>query len=144
MAHHGTSSRTEHLLALMKKGDDAFNARDFATVDSVHHPDMVAHITGNLAPIYGREAHAAAMAQLILMFPDMAREQRSLPDPVRHRRLDHRGHQRHRNLPGRDGPARWQGGRPDRKSVRCRVRPNHPVAQRSTDRDLRLLGCLFS
>jgi hypothetical protein len=71
MATTGTSSRTEHLLALMKKGDDAFNARDFATVDSVHHPDMVAHITGNPAPIYGREAHAAAMAQLILMFPDM-------------------------------------------------------------------------
>jgi hypothetical protein len=33
-----TSSRTARLLALMKKGDDAFNARDFATVDTVHHP----------------------------------------------------------------------------------------------------------
>ncbi len=27
------TSRTAHLLALMKKGDDAFNARDFAAVD---------------------------------------------------------------------------------------------------------------
>jgi hypothetical protein len=29
------TSRTAHLLALMKKGDDAFNARDFAGVDNV-------------------------------------------------------------------------------------------------------------
>jgi hypothetical protein len=29
------ASRTEHLLALMKKGDDAFNGRDFAAVDAV-------------------------------------------------------------------------------------------------------------
>jgi hypothetical protein len=55
----------------MKKGDDAFNARDFATVDSVHHPDMIAHITGLPAPIYGREAHAAAMAHMVAAFPDM-------------------------------------------------------------------------
>ena len=27
------ASRTARLLALMKKGDDAFNARDFAAVD---------------------------------------------------------------------------------------------------------------
>jgi ketosteroid isomerase-like protein len=65
------TSRTEHLLALMKQGDDAFNARDFAAVDAVHHPDMIAHITGNAEPIYGREAHAAAMRQLLRMFPDM-------------------------------------------------------------------------
>jgi len=45
------AARTAHLLALMKKGDDAFNARDFAAVDTVHHPDMVAHITGNAQPI---------------------------------------------------------------------------------------------
>ena len=64
------TSRTARLLELMKKGDDAFNARDFAAVDSVHHPDMVAHIPGNAEPIYGREAHSKAMAQLIGMFPD--------------------------------------------------------------------------
>jgi hypothetical protein len=64
-------NRTAHLLALMKKGDDAFNARDFATVDTVHHPDMVAHITGNAQPIYGSAAHATAMQQMLQIFPDM-------------------------------------------------------------------------
>jgi hypothetical protein len=34
-------SRTAHLLAHMKKGDDAFNSRDFAAVDGRHHQDMV-------------------------------------------------------------------------------------------------------
>lgn len=66
-----TTNRTAHLLALMQKGDDAFNARDFTTVDTVHHPNMVAHITGNAQPIYGSEAHAAAMQQMLRMFPDM-------------------------------------------------------------------------
>jgi len=65
------TSRTAHLLALMKQGDDAFNARDFAAVDAVHHPDMIAHIPGSAEPIYGREAHTAAMRQLIRMFPDI-------------------------------------------------------------------------
>jgi long-subunit fatty acid transport protein len=55
----------------MKKGDDAFNARDFAAVDAVHHPDMVAFITGNAQPIYGRVAHAAAMQQMLRIFPDV-------------------------------------------------------------------------
>jgi hypothetical protein len=45
------TSRTAHLLALMKKGDDAFNARDFAAVDEVHHPDMVAYIPGLAEPV---------------------------------------------------------------------------------------------
>ncbi len=65
------TSRTAHLLALMTKGDDAFNARDFAAVDEVHHPDMVAHITGLAEPVYGREAHTAAMQQMLRIFPDM-------------------------------------------------------------------------
>ncbi len=64
-------SRTAHLLALMKKGDDAFNARDFAAVDAVHHRDLIAHITGSADPIYGRVAHAAAMKQMLRIFPDM-------------------------------------------------------------------------
>jgi hypothetical protein len=55
----------------MKKGDDAFNARDFEAVDAVHHPNMIAHITGNAEPIYGRVAHAAAMKQMLRAFPDM-------------------------------------------------------------------------
>jgi len=66
-----TARRTAHLLALMKKGDDAFNARDFAAVDEVHHPDMVAYITGLAEPVYGREAHASAMRQFLRIFPDM-------------------------------------------------------------------------
>ena len=67
----GTSSRTTHLLALMKKGDDAFNARDFAAVVEVHHPDMIAYIPGLAEPVYGKEAHAAAMQQFLRIFPDM-------------------------------------------------------------------------
>lgn len=66
-----STSRTAHLLALMKKGDGAFNDRDLATVDAVHHPNMIAHITGNAQPIYGRKAHAVAMQQMLQAFPDM-------------------------------------------------------------------------
>jgi hypothetical protein len=66
-----TTDRTMHVLALMQKGDDAFNARDFAAVDRLHSRHMVAHITGNAQPIYGSEAHAAAMQQMLQMFPDM-------------------------------------------------------------------------
>ena len=65
------TSRTMHLLAVMKKGDDAFNARDFAGMDAVHHPDMVAYMTGLAEPVYGREAHAVAMQQMLRAFPDM-------------------------------------------------------------------------
>ena len=66
-----TNSRTAHLLELMTKGDDAFNARDWEAVDTVHHPDMVAHITGLAEPIYGSEPHSAAMRQFLQSFPDM-------------------------------------------------------------------------
>ena len=66
-----TTNRTEHLLGLMTKGDDAFNTRDYEGVDAVHHPDMIAFITGLAEPVYGREAHAAAMQQLLRSFPDM-------------------------------------------------------------------------
>ena len=65
------TSRTAHLLELMTKGDEAFNARDFEAVDAVHHPDMIAFITGLAEPVYGREAHAAAMQQFLRSFPDM-------------------------------------------------------------------------
>jgi hypothetical protein len=65
------SSRTAHLLALMKKGDDAFNARDAAGMDAVHHLKMIAYVTGNAEPIYGRAAHAAAMKQFVRPFPDV-------------------------------------------------------------------------
>jgi hypothetical protein len=65
------TSRTEHLLELMKKGDDGFNDRDSAAMDAVHHPDMIAYVTGNAEPLYGRAAHAAAMKQFFDMFPDV-------------------------------------------------------------------------
>ena len=65
------NSRTAHLLELMTKGDNAFNARDFETVDTVHHPDMIAYIPGSAEPIYGSEAHSAAMQQFLSTFPDM-------------------------------------------------------------------------
>jgi len=65
------STRTSHLLELMTKGDEAFNARDFEAVDAVHHPDMIAFITGLAEPVYGSEAHAAAMQQFLRSFPDM-------------------------------------------------------------------------
>jgi hypothetical protein len=66
-----TTSRTAHLLEFMTKGDDAFNARDWKAVDELHHRDMVAHITGLAEPIYGSEAHSAAMQQFLRSFPDM-------------------------------------------------------------------------
>jgi hypothetical protein len=66
-----STDRTAHLLALMKKGDDAFNSRDIAAMNAAHHPDMIAHIPGNAEPIRGRAAHAAAMAQFFRIFPDV-------------------------------------------------------------------------
>ena len=66
---HNTN-RTAHLLELMKKGDDAFNARDFAAVDAVHHPDMIAYITGLAEPVYGRSARRGDAA-VLRIFPDV-------------------------------------------------------------------------
>ena len=65
------AGRTAQLLALMTKGDNMFNARDFAALDAVHHPDMIAYIPGNAQLIYGRAAHAVAMRQLVQIFPDI-------------------------------------------------------------------------
>jgi hypothetical protein len=66
-----TTTRTEHLLALMTKGDDLFNARDWQALGPIHHADMVAHVPGSADPIYGRDAHGAAMQELVRMFPDI-------------------------------------------------------------------------
>jgi long-subunit fatty acid transport protein len=66
-----TTDRTGHLLALMRQGDDAFNSRDVAAMDAVHHPDMIAHVTGNAETLYGRSAHSEAMAQFFAIFPDV-------------------------------------------------------------------------
>lgn len=65
------ADRTSRLLDLMKQGDDAFNARDFGEMDRVHHPDMIAYITGSADPIYGRDGHAAAVRQMLDAFPDI-------------------------------------------------------------------------
>jgi ketosteroid isomerase-like protein len=65
------TSRTTRLLALMKQGDDAFNDRDFEAMNAVHHPDMIAYVTGNADPIYGRAAHAATVQQMFRIFPDV-------------------------------------------------------------------------
>jgi hypothetical protein len=66
-----TTDRVAHILTLMKRGDDAFNRRDRAGMDAAHHPQMVAHITGNAEPIRGRDAHAAAMDAMFRAFPDV-------------------------------------------------------------------------
>ena len=66
-----TTDRTKHLLALMTRGDDLFNSRDWTALDDVHHPDMIAFIPGSAEPIYGRKDHGAAMQQLVRMFPDV-------------------------------------------------------------------------
>ena len=64
-------TRTAHLLELMAKGDNAFNNRDFETVDTVHDPDMIAYIPGSPEPIYGAKAHSEAMQAFLRSFPDM-------------------------------------------------------------------------
>jgi hypothetical protein len=65
------STRTTELLALMKKGDDAFNSRDFAAMKAAHHRNMIAHIPGSAGPINGQPAHAEAMKGMISSFPDV-------------------------------------------------------------------------
>jgi hypothetical protein len=48
---------------------DAFNARDFAAVHAIHHPDIVAYITGNAQAIYGRAAHVGAGQRIAFALP---------------------------------------------------------------------------
>jgi hypothetical protein len=73
------TNRTAQLLALMNQGDVAFNARDVAGMDAVHDPNLIAYITGNAQPLYGRAAHAEAMQQMFGIFPDVRVQ---LPYPV--------------------------------------------------------------
>jgi hypothetical protein len=65
------TTRNAHLLALMKKGDDAFNARYFAAMKAAHQPELVAHVTGRAEPIRGEPTHAMAMKEMIPVFPDV-------------------------------------------------------------------------
>lgn len=55
----------------MKQGDDAFNDRDFAVLNEIHRPDMIAYVTGSAEPIYGAAAHAAMVQQMFRIFPDV-------------------------------------------------------------------------
>jgi hypothetical protein len=71
MATTTEASRTTHLLELMTNGDNLFNARNWQELEDVHHPDMIAYMTGSADPIYGRAAHGAAMQRLVEMFPDV-------------------------------------------------------------------------
>lgn len=65
------AGRTPHLLELMRRGDEAFNARDIAAMEATHHPEMIAHVTGRTEPLRGRQAHTAAMKAMFSMFPDV-------------------------------------------------------------------------
>ena len=38
---------------------------------AVHHPDMIAHVTGSAEPIRGQAVHAAAMLEMFRIFPDV-------------------------------------------------------------------------
>lgn len=71
MAVTTKEDRVAYNLALMKTGDDAFNSRDQSAMDAIHHPDLIAHVTGSQEAIIGREAHAAMIRQMIAMFPDV-------------------------------------------------------------------------
>ena len=133
------TSRTARLLALMKKGDDAFNARDFAAADEVHHPDMIAYITGFADLIYGREAHTEAMQQLLRMFPDI--HVNSDPYPIQFGSDDWITVVT--NATGTfTGEMTLPDGAviPPTEKVGRRVRPDHQVARRPAHRDFRLLG----
>ena len=71
------SNRTAHLLAITKRGDDAFNPRDLAEMNAVHDHGMIVDMPGNGEPIRGRDAHAAAMRQMFSTFPAVAEPGRS-------------------------------------------------------------------
>ena len=56
---------------VMTPAYDAFNSRDLAAMDAVHHPDMIAHIAGSAEPLAGRAAHGAAMQAFLRVFRDV-------------------------------------------------------------------------
>jgi hypothetical protein len=95
-----STSHTERLLALMTKGDDLFNARDWDALEAVYHR------TGRGRPRHRRRRPdlrtRRARRRDAGARPDVPRHPRPHPvsDPVRKRRLDHRDHQRHRHFTG--------------------------------------------
>jgi ketosteroid isomerase-like protein len=124
------TNRTAHLLALMKKGDDAFNARDVAAMNATHHPDLIAHVTGSAKPIFGRTAHAAMIQQMLRIFPDVHVHNDLYPIQFGSGDWITVNHPHHRNLHRRDEAARRQGDRPDRKCVRPQLFHNRQVGRR--------------
>lgn len=119
-------TRTAHLLDLMKQGDDAFNNRDFAAMDAIHHPDMIAHVTGSAEPIYGRAAHAEAMKQMFAMFPDVHVDNDPYPIQIGQGDWTTVITRATGTFTGEMTPTRRQRHSTDRKSVRPRTSPPQP------------------
>jgi hypothetical protein len=71
MAANTETSRTAHLLALMKQGDDAFNRADFEAMSAVHDENIVCYMVGSAEPLMGDEAHRQAMQGMMRSFPDV-------------------------------------------------------------------------
>ncbi len=68
-APHDTVARN---LALMKRADDAFNARDYrGFLEERHHPAVVVHQTGLPAPSHTLAEHRREVEALVRAFPDV-------------------------------------------------------------------------
>jgi hypothetical protein len=137
-------TRTSHLLALMKKGDDAFNSRDFAAMKAAHHPGMIAHVPGSIEPIHGQPAHAKMIEAMYRIFPDV--HVFNDPCPIQFSSGDwtYRNHPRHRDLHWGDDFAQRQSGSRNWKGVRPDLRHDRQVGRRPASRGVRLLGLRFA
>src|SRR5207237_5265421 len=90
-------------------------------------------------PVYGKEAHAAAMQQMLRIFPDM--HVYSDPYPIQFGSGDWITVVTNATgtFTGEMTLPRRHRDSPDRKGVRRRVRPDHQVGRRPAHRHLRLL-----
>jgi hypothetical protein len=71
MTVQADTDRVSHLLQLMKQGDDAFNSRDLDTMDTYHHPRVVAYVTGSAEPTRSLPPHRQVVEDVIRAFPDV-------------------------------------------------------------------------
>lgn len=71
MTDQDVTDRVTGLLALMRSGDDAFNARDIDGMAAVHHPEAVCHVTGSAEPTTTLPPHMRAVEEMIEAFPDV-------------------------------------------------------------------------
>jgi hypothetical protein len=62
--------RTDYRSFLRQLGAETTDATTDRT-EHLHDRNMVGHLTGNAQSIYGSVAHAAAMQQMLQVFPDM-------------------------------------------------------------------------